>query len=168
MLLLDLIIAEPLIINNAGYDFTIKDLLIHIIVETIATIVIEGLIFSIFCKEVKFKKVAFINAITCTLLHIIYYVLAKYVLNDLTFPLNPTFKTLVIELLSKHIILVTILEIIIFLIEYLFYIRSNNNDKNSLDKTLQKKIFLVTLLANFVAFFIGILISAGIVIMLIR
>lgn len=168
MLFLDIIIAEPLIINNAGYEFDIKDLIIHIIIETIATVAIEGLIFSILCKEVKFRKIAFINAITCIGLHIIYYILAKFILTDIAFPTNPTFKTLVIELLTKHIMLITFLEIIMFLIEYLFYIHSTKNEKGTLDRSLQRKIFLVTLLSNFIAFFIGILISSGIVMILIK
>ena len=165
---LDIIIADPTIINRAGFDFTIKDMLIHIVVETLATIIIEGIIFALFCKEVKFRKVALINAITCICIHIIYYILAKNVFTDMLFPLHPTFQSIVTRLLTGHILLITILEVAIFIIEYIFYVVSCVKEKNEATSSLKKKIFIVSLLANFVAFFIGVLISASIVMLLLR
>ena len=210
---LDLILVEPEAIQMAGFEFTTNHIIIHTIVETIATILIEGLIFKIFCPEVKFSKVATINAITCIGLHLVYYYLANYYFPRASFPTKPTFQMLVTLLLTSHIALVTFLEIMVFLIEFLFYKLSikqdasdkrleninkgynnqqvvlvenkvfgstidngngsktkkqSNDEKKNNEGNLNRKIFLVTLLANFVAFFTGILISAGVFIYLLK
>ena len=192
MMFLDVIIMDPKIIHVAGFEFTTADLIIHTLVETAATIVIEGIIFAILCKEVKFKKVAIINAITCIGLHIAYYFLASNVFKPGYFPRNPSFQILVRLLLTGHIQLVVILEIIVCLIEYFFYIHESNQEvviefeqpiavgstvfgssekiETEIDietKVDKKKVFFVTLLANVVAFFVGIAISAGVVMWLI-
>lgn len=156
---LDVIVMDPKVIQMAGFEFTFQDIIIHTLVETAATIIIEGIIFAIFCKEVKFKKVALINAITCIGLHIAYYFLASNVFVSGYFPSRPNFQLIVRLLLTGHIQIVVILEIIVCLIEYFFYISEDNQDK--------KKVFLVTILANLVAFFAGIAISAAVVMWLI-
>ena len=187
---LDIILVEPEIIRQAGYEFTISDLILHIVAETIATIIVEGIIFAIFCKEVKFRKIAFINAVTCIGLHIVYYFLASKVFSPGYFPPKADFKLIVHLLLTGHIQIIDVLEIIVFLIEYLFYIHDKKkmgivkvdgsaslNDLNeNIERKTQdlhqsvdnRKIFLVTLLSNFVAFFVGIMVSAGITLMVIR
>ena len=189
---LDIIVMDPKVIQMAGFEFTFQDLVIHTLVETVATIVIEGIIFTIFCKEIKFKKVALINAITCIGLHIAYYFLASNVFKPGYFPRHPNFQLIVRLLLTGHIQLVVILEIIVCLIEYLFYINESRQEvtiefeqpaivgnalfgssKNvdvgiDIEKEVdKKKVFLVTILANLVAFFIGIMISAAVVMWLI-
>ena len=189
---LDIIVMDPKVIQMAGFEFTFQDLVIHTLVETVATIVIEGIIFAIFCKEIKFKKVALINAITCIGLHIAYYFLASNVFKPGYFPRHPNFQLIVRLLLTGHIQLVVILEIIVCLIEYLFYINESRQEvtiefeqpaivgnalfgssKNvdvgiDIEKEVdKKKVFLVTILANLVAFFIGIMISAAVVMWLI-
>ena len=95
-------------------------------------------------------------------------------------------------LLTGHIQLVVILEIIVCLIEYFFYISESKQEvtiefeqpaiagntlfgssKNvdvevDIEKEVdKKKVFLVTILANLVAFFVGIAISAAVVMWLI-
>ena len=112
---LDVIVMDPKVIQMAGFEFTFQDLIIHTLVETAATIIIEGIIFVIFCKEVKFKKVAIINAITCIGLHIAYYFLASNVFAPGYFPRHPNFQLIVRLLLTGHIQLVVVLEIIVCL-----------------------------------------------------
>ena len=189
---LDVIVMDPKVIQMAGFEFTFQDLIIHTLVETAATIIIEGIIFAIFCKEVNFKKVAIINAITCIGLHIAYYFLASNVFAPGYFPRHPNFQLIVRLLLTGHIQLVVVLEIIVCLIEYFFYISESKQEvtiefeqpaivgntlfgssknvdvevdtEKEVDK---KKVFLVTILANLVAFFVGIAISAAVVMWLI-
>lgn len=189
---LDVIVMDPKVIQMAGFEFTFQDLIIHTFVETAATIIIEGIIFVIFCKEVNFKKVAIINAITCIGLHIVYYFLANNVFAPGYFPRHPNFQLIVKLLLTGHIQLVVVLEIIVCLIEYFFYISESKQEvtiefeqpaiagntlfgssKNvdvevDIEKEVdKKKVFLVTILANLVAFFVGIAISAAVVMWLI-
>ena len=159
MILLDIILVEPQIIPRVGFTITPYHYLIHTIVETIATILVEGFIFWLLCKEVSLKKVAIANAITCIGLHIVYYILARTYFIDKLIPAKATFENLAHALLTGHILLITILEVIVCLIEYFFYERNSNK---------KLKIFLVTILANVVAFFIGIAISVSVVLLLIK
>lgn len=183
---LDIVIMDPKIIQRAGFEFTFQDLIIHTLVETAATIILEGIIFAIFCKEIKFKKIALINAITCIGIHIAYYFLASNIFKPGYFPIHPSFELIVRLLLTGHIPLVVILEVIVCLIEYFFYVSessqevviefeqpktlennvfgSANNIESDVDK---RKVFFVTILANTIAFFVGIMISAGVVMFLI-
>ena len=183
---LDIVIMDPKVIQMAGFEFTFADLVIHTLVETLATIIIEGIIFAIFCKEINFKKVALINAITCIGIHIAYYFLASNIFKPGYFPIHPSFELIVRLLLTGHIPLVVILEVIVCLIEYFFYVSESsqevviefeqpktlgNNDfgsANNIESDVDKrKVFFVTILANTVAFFVGIMISSGVVMFLI-
>lgn len=188
-MLLDIILVEPELIRQAGFEFTINHLIIHIIAETVATIIVEGIIFAIFCKEIKFRKVAFANAITCIALHIVYYYFARNIFSQGYFPPNPNFELMIRLLLTGHIQVVVALEIIVLFVEYLFYISGNKNRVKQLEtidgsnvkvetevfgssdnsKPLdKKKIFIVTLFSNLVAFFVGIVISVGITMWIIQ
>ena len=190
---LDLIVMDPKVIQMAGFEFTFQDIIIHTVIETIATIIIEGIIFAIFCKEVKFRKIAFINAVTCIGLHLAYYFFASNVFKPGYFPSNPNFQIIVRLLLTGHIQLVVTLEIIVCLIEYFFYVQENNQEvvveleqpatvgntlfgsskdldvESDIEREVdKKKVFVVTIIANLVAFFVGIMISAAIVMWLIQ
>ena len=159
---LDVILVEPRTMHNLkeiSVAITPYHYLIHTLVETAVTIIIEGVIFKVFCKEISFKKVALVNAITCIGLHVVYYILANtYFLNEVL-PPNPTFNNLVTTLLTKHILLIAVLEAIVCIVEYLFYIRSS-------DKKL--KVFIVTICANVVAFFVGVVVSVSVVLLLMK